>query len=126
MMVVLIIVGVLLGISIPAYQGYVQRAYRSDAHSGLLDIASRQERYVAQKNTYTGLISQTTDGLGMGRTTSEEGYYDMSVAACEGGTLAICYVITATAIGGQANDTDCATITYDNTGTKSGTTDDCW
>jgi type IV pilus assembly protein PilE len=62
----------------------------------------------------------------MGRTTSEEGHYDMGVAACDDGTLAICYVITATAIGGQANDTDCATITYDNVGTKSGTTDDCW
>jgi type IV pilus assembly protein PilE len=124
-MIVIVIVGVLLGISVPAYQGYVLRSHRADGHSSLLDIAARQERFVAQNNTYTTEIS-AANGLGLGRTTSPEGYYNMSVAACGGGTIANCYVITATAAGRQVNDTDCLTITYDSAGTKSGTTAECW
>jgi type IV pilus assembly protein PilE len=65
-------------------------------------------------------------GLGLGRITSREGYYNMTVAACATGTIATCYLITATAAGRQTNDTACLTITYDSTGVKSGTTADCW
>ena len=124
-MIVLIIVGVLLGISLPAYQGYVLQSHRADGQSALLDIAARQERFVAQNNTYTAEVSAVT-GLGMGRITSREDYYNMTVAACGTGTLATCYLITATAAGTQANDTDCLIITYDSAGVKSGTTADCW
>jgi Tfp pilus assembly protein PilE len=42
------------------------------------------------------------------------------------GTIATCYLITATAADTQVNDTDCTTITYDSAGVKSGTTADCW
>jgi type IV pilus assembly protein PilE len=125
LMIVLVIIGVLLGISLPAYQGYVLRSHRADAQSALLDIASRQERFVAQNNTYTAEISAVT-GLGLGRITSQEGYYNMTVAACGTGTIATCYLITATAAGTQVNDTGCTTITYDSAGVKSGTTADCW
>jgi len=124
-MIVVVIVGILMAISLPAYQGYVLRSHRADAHASLLDIASRQERFVAQNNSYTTEISANT-GLGIGRTTSREGYFNMTVAACGGGAIANCYLITATATGGQANDTDCVTITYDSTGAKSGTTTECW
>jgi type IV pilus assembly protein PilE len=125
LMIVLIIVGVLTGISLPAYQGYVLQSHRADAQSALLDIASRQERFVAQNNTYTAEVSAAT-GLGLGRITSREGYYNMTVAACGTGTIATCYLITATAAGTQVNDADCLTITYDSAGVKSGTTADCW
>jgi prepilin-type N-terminal cleavage/methylation domain-containing protein len=66
LMIVVIIIGVLVGISLPAYQGYVLRSHRTDAHSYLLDIAARQERFVAQRNTYTTDIAADT-GLNMGR-----------------------------------------------------------
>ena len=125
LMIVVIIIGVLLGISIPAYRDYVVRSHRADAQAALLDIAARQERFVAQNNTYTTELSAGT-GLNLGRTTSAEGYYNMSVAACAGGSIATCYVVTATATGSQASDSECATITYDSAGNKSGTTADCW
>ncbi len=119
------IVGILLAISLPSYRDYIQRGKRSDGQTALLDIASRQERFVAQNNRYTTRIRQD-NGLGTGTTASQEGHYNMSAAACADGTIATCYVITATAIGGQADDLDCATMTYDSTGTRSGTTEDCW
>jgi type IV pilus assembly protein PilE len=125
LLIVIVIIGVLLSITVPAYNGYVQESRRADAQAALLDIAARQERFVAQNNTYTTEISGGT-GLGLGRTTSAEGYYNMSVAACAGGTIATCYVITATGVGSQAKDSDCTTITYDSAGTKSGATANCW
>jgi len=83
LMIVVVIVGILLAISVPAYQGYVLRSHRADGHASLVDIAARQERFVAQNNTYTTEISANT-GLGIGSTTSREGYYNMTVGACGG------------------------------------------
>lgn len=126
LMIVIVIVGILLGISLPYYQGYVLRGHRADAHASLVDIAARQERFVAQNNTYTTEISANT-GLGLGSTTTREGHYNLEVAACAGGTIANCYLITANAAGGQANDTECVSITYDSTGARGGTTaGECW
>ncbi len=124
LMIVVMIVGILLAIALPSYQDYVLKSHRADGHASLVDIAARQERFIAQSNTYTTEISANS-GLGIGRTTSREGYFDMTVGACAGGTIATCYLITATANGGQAND-ECLTITYDSAGVKSGTTADCW
>jgi type IV pilus assembly protein PilE len=124
-MIVVVIIGILLAIALPSYQGYTLRSHRADAHASLVDIAARQERFVAQNNTYTTEISANT-GLGIGSTTSREGYYNMTVSACGGGTIATCYVVTATATGSQVNDTACVAITYDSTGERSGTTADCW
>lgn len=124
-MIALVIAAVLYTIALPAYTDYVTRSHRADAHAALLDISARQERFMAQNNTYTTEISGAT-GLGMGSTTSGSDYYNMSVAACAGETIAVCYVVTATAAGSQAADTDCATITYTSRGVKSGTTANCW
>ena len=125
LMIVVVIVGILLAISVPAYQGYVLRSHRADGQASLVDIAARQERFVAQNNTYTTEISANT-GLGIGSTTSREGYYNMTVGACGGGAIATCYLVTATATGSQANDADCLIITFDSAGVRSGTTNDCW
>ena len=126
LMVVVAIVGILAGIGMPAYQAHMLKAHRADAQGDLLDIAARQERFMAQNNTYTNDISGA-GGLNLGSATSREGYYDLTVGICGVGiTLATCYLLNAKAIGGQANDTDCADITYRSTGVKSGTTGECW
>ena len=121
LMIVVAIAGILAGIAIPAYQSHILKSHRADAQTILLDMAARQERFIAQRNNYTTDIS-TDAGLNLGRTTSREGYYNLTVVA-----NATSYVLTATAIGGQANDTDCAIITFSSTGVKSGTTPgECW
>jgi type IV pilus assembly protein PilE len=124
LMIVVVIVGILMAIAMPAYQGYVLRSHRTDAHSSLLDIAARQERHVAQFNRYADVITATDlTGLNMAAD-SKEGYYTLAAAACAGGVIANCYTITATAVGGQLNDTDCLAITYNSVGTK--TPAACW
>jgi len=123
LMIVVIIIGILMSIALPSYRDYVLRSHRTEAHSSLVDIAARQERFVAQRNTYTTEIAANT-GLNMGVVTSPEGYYTLGVAACATGTIATCYLITATATGSQLNDTGCTAITYDSTGTKGPAA--CW
>jgi type IV pilus assembly protein PilE len=126
LMIVVAIIGILVGIGMPAYQNHMLKAHRADAQAELLDMAARQERFIAQNNSYTLLVSEAA-GLNLGRTTSREGYYDLTVTACGGG-IATCYLLTAaaTAASGQTNDTDCLAITYSSTGAKSGTTGECW
>ena len=123
LMIVVAIIGILAGIGIPAYQNHMLKAHRADAQTVLLDLAARQERFIAQNPAgyATDISGSGVNGLNLGRTTSREGYYDLTVAA-----NATSYLLTATATGGQANDTDCATITFSSAGVKSGTTRDCW
>ena len=123
LMIVVIIIGVLMAISLPSYRDYVLRSHRTDAQSSLVDIAARQERFVAQRNTYTTEISADT-GLNLGSTNSKENYYTLETEACATGTIATCYLITATAAGTQANDTGCTELTYDSAGTKGPAA--CW
>ena len=125
LMIVVAIIGLLIGIAIPAYQSHMLKAHRADAQGILLDMAARQERFITQNNTYTTNVSANT-GLNLGSTVSKEGYYNLSAAACGGGTIASCYLLTATATGGQTNDTDCLTLSYSSAGVKSGTTGECW
>jgi len=124
LMIVVVIIGILMAISVPAYRDYVMRSHRTDAHSSLLDIAARQERHVAQYNRYADVITADGEtGLNMAAN-SKEGYYTLAAAACAGGLIANCYLITATAVGGQADDTDCPSLTYNSVGTK--TPAACW
>ena len=123
LMIVVVIVGILMAISVPAYQGYVMRSHRTDAHSSLLDIAARQERFVAQRNTYTTVIAANT-GLNMGDANSAEGYYTLTVSNAPCANIANCYTIIAAAAGSQVNDTDCDPISYNSAGTK--TPAACW
>ena len=125
LLMALAIAGILFAVALPAYNDYVVRSHRADAHGALLDISARQERFMAQNNTYTTEV-QGAGGLNMGTSTSSAEYYDMSVAACGTGDISTCYVVTATARGSQVGDTDCLSITYDSLGQKSGTTAECW
>ncbi|MFT6030172.1 MAG: type IV pilus assembly protein PilE, partial [Oleiphilaceae bacterium] len=57
-----------------------------------------------------------------------EGYYTLSVtnAGCSGPPFS-CFTVTATAIGVQAADTDCATLSVNNLGQKMSTGGGkCW
>ena len=121
LMIVVAIIGLLAGIAIPMYQSHILRSHRADAQTVLLDLAARQERFIAQSPAgyATDISGSGANGLNLGRTTSREGYYNLTMAA-----NASSYLLTATATGGQANDTDCTTITFSSTGVKS--PGECW
>ncbi len=123
-MIVVAIIGILLAIALPSYQDTLQKGRRSDGMSALLDASNRQGQFMLDRSTYT---SDMTDlGFAANPYISEEGYYSIAAAACGSGTLATCYVLTATAgaSSAQARDTGCTSLVLDSTGAK--TPNECW
>ena len=104
LMMAVAIIAIVASIAYPAYQDQVRKTRRSQGQALLLEIAGHMERYYYDNGAYT------TDLTDLGYATasnvpSEAGYYTVSVnpatAACP---VASCYVLTATAQGGQAPD----------------------
>jgi type IV pilus assembly protein PilE len=123
MLIVVAIAGILASVAYPQYTEYVKRAARSDAMVLLLDAANKQEQYYADNRSYTNDLSLINVP-----TTSENGYFTISVDVPDAGTS---FTITATAAAGAvAGDTACTTFTITDTGIKGSTgtsdTDDCW
>ena len=80
LMMVVAIVGILFAIALPSYRSYTQRSHRADGQSMLVDISAREERFLAQNNTYTTDVTSAA-GLSLGTATSPRGYYTLTVAA---------------------------------------------
>lgn len=119
LMIVVVIVGILASIAIPAYGRYVMRAKRTDATSALLQIAAAQERFYLQNNTYSG------DPAALGIAGTPDNLYALTIT----GANAAGYTATATAQGSQAADTDCATFSINQLGQRTATGADgdaCW
>jgi len=119
-MIVVVIIGVLAAIAMPAYQEFVKQARRADAKHALLAIQLNQEKWRANNSAYSSTIG---DVWGSG-TTSLDGYYDLIVS---GGT-GTQYSATAAPIGAQSGD-DCGTFAINASGEdiSSGNADsDCW
>jgi type IV pilus assembly protein PilE len=144
LLIAVAIVALLAAIAVPNYTQYVERARRSDATTGITKIAAELERCYTQFSAYNNagctfgfasngaLINATYAGLTAG-IVSEEGDYDLTIAAVAGSTAAQSYQLTATATadGSQANDANCVTFTLTHLGQKNSTpgpetTTNCW
>lgn len=53
LMIVVVVLGILAAIAYPNYRQYAARAKRTEARAALLQIATNQERFYLQNNTYT-------------------------------------------------------------------------
>jgi type IV pilus assembly protein PilE len=123
------IVAVLATIAVTGYTSQVQKSRRTDARNALLDLAGREEKLFSTANAY----SQTPSDLGYGAVGTSfpisvgSGYYTVSASVPN---PSVSYVVTATAIGIQASDTQCATLSVDQTGaqtsTGGATSSTCW
>ena len=130
LMITVAIVAILAAVAYPTYRSYVMRSNRVEAQNALLQIQVAQEKFFLQHNRYattntelTNAPGDATPGLGM-RSTTEHGYYTLSLAPGPGGSVNG-YTATATATGGQAQDTDCPTFSITHTGVRSPSTG-CW
>jgi type IV pilus assembly protein PilE len=121
-MVTVVIVSILASIAIPAYTSQIRKSRRTEARTALLDLAGREERYLATNNHY----SNTAADLGYGAlpTAVASGYYSLDVAVVAGdSTTAPTFTATATPVGGkgQDKDSDCQAFTLTSTGAQSST-----
>ena len=117
-MIVVAIIGIISAIAYPAYGRYVIDARRADGISALLTGMQAMERCRATNYSYTGCAG----GLA---TTSEENFYSLAAS----NITATTFTLTATAQGVQANDTDCPSLTIDQTSQRGPLVDGdapCW
>ncbi|MEJ2670434.1 MAG: type IV pilin protein [Gammaproteobacteria bacterium] len=119
LMVVIAIVALLAAVGVPAYTSQINKAYRADAQSALMQLASAMERYRTINNTYNG----TADGSGVPVSTffpdqapldSSQKYYTLRITITNSGNG---YTVTAAPISGTRMDGDWS-FTLASTGLK--------
>jgi type IV pilus assembly protein PilE len=135
LMVTVAIVATLATIAVTSYRKYVMRANRTEARNALLAMASAQEKYYLQNNTYAvDMADAPPTGLGIA-TPTPSGWYRLTLTGVGGLPTpdATGFTATATAVGSQAQDADCAVFTVNSqqaqTATNSAGTDNsavCW
>jgi type IV pilus assembly protein PilE len=121
LLIVVAIVAILATVAVGSYRQYVRRANRVDATSALLRLSAQQERFYLQHSRYATTPEELADppSAGLGISGTQNGYYDLAVAAGPDGA-ATGYIATATASSGSAqrDDEDCRTFSIDQTGQR--------
>jgi type IV pilus assembly protein PilE len=130
LMIAVVVVSILAAIALPSYQNSIRKSRRTEAKTALMDIAGREEKLYSTTNAYGSAASDvgysTFNPIG-------HGYYKIETPDLSGG--AGTFTLTATAIGSQTQDTECAQLivnqagvqsTKDSSGTDNSTTSSCW
>lgn len=110
LLVVMVVVGLLAAISIPAYRNYGMRANRADAKAALLATAGALERCMTRFNSYA-----EDDGCEVVLPVmSPEGKYEISAET----QTATTFELLAVPQGPQADDKKCGTFTLNHANVK--------
>jgi type IV pilus assembly protein PilE len=119
LMVVVVIAGILLGVSVPSYLQQVRKSRRTEAKTALLDLAGREERYY---NTNNNVYIDGTTPANLGYTTYAtigNGYYSIQFQVPAPGIAAPSYLISATPItADQLKDLACLYFSVDSNGVQ--------
>lgn len=122
LMIVVVIIGILTAVAYPNYRVYAAKAKRNEAKAALLQIATLQERFYLQNNTYTCDMTQLGFNA-VGPVLSDTGSYLVAVGPCNANTY------TAAAIYQKADAElgKCGAFVIDGSGAKnSAPYGDCW
>ena len=82
LMIVVVIIGIMAMIAYPNYSQFVARAKRTEAKAALLKIATNQERFYLQNNSYTTDMMQLGFPVGAAFI-SDSDSYSISVTAAD-------------------------------------------
>ncbi len=105
LMIVVVVIGILAMIAIPAYNDSVSKGRRTDAKSTLTSIAAKQEQYFMDNKTYTADLSK----LGAS-SDSIDGHYTITATA-----TTTTFTLTATP---DNSDPKCANFTLTESGIR--------
>ena len=129
LMVVVAVLAVLAGIAYPLYTNQTQKARRADAKVALENIAAAQERFYTINGNYAVTLSSLQVSAELQGGSSEEGYYDITVALTGGSDQTFTVTAQPDSSGAQAGDAGkCTTFTINQLGVKdsTGTESNCW
>jgi type IV pilus assembly protein PilE len=137
LMITMVVASILMTIAFPMYLHQIRESRRTDVRSALLDLASREERYYAINNVYTGTASNVGyTGWGSGSPIGSGYYYLVQptvTAATTSAPAGFTLVAKPVSGKGQDRDSDCQIFTVTQTGqetsTNSATADSssiCW
>ncbi len=121
LMIVITIVGLLASVALPKYREHVIQSRRSEARSAIEEIRNLQYEFFQNYKRY-GTLAEINQA-----TTTPGGYYQLGVTA-----NLLRFSATATAIGNQASDQECAVFSLTSVDTfisynaSSSQTYDCW
>lgn len=129
LMVTVLIITILTIIAVPSYTSQVRKSHRTEAKSILMDLAAREERYMATNGVY----SNTASDLGLsGWGSMGSGYYSIakptvtaagpSTAIAAGTPATFLFTATATTVGNQVNDTQCYSMSINQAGLQTSAT----
>ncbi len=125
LMIVVVVLSILAAVAYPNYQEFVARAKRNEAKAALLRLATNQERFYLNNNTFTAdvtLLGFTSEDGGNTHIT-ENAYYVIEVT----GANASNFTATATYRFGEPEVSKCREFTIDGRGDKtSDPAADCW
>jgi len=131
-LVIVIVAGILLGLAVPSYQGYIQRSDRTDATVALQQISGSQERFYLQQGRYASNAELGAVGFPAAKT--ERGLYRLSIAPHRSG-LSVGYTARAVAVATakQSADSNCRTFSINelghrgvNDGYNPTVVEECW
>ncbi len=122
LLIVVVIIGILAAIAYPNYQQYSARSKRPEAISALLQIATNQERFYLQNNTYTTDMTNLGFGSATNYLTGSESYR-VSVTSATAND----FPATATWQMGGDEANKCNSFTIDGRGNRTSEPyTDCW
>lgn len=122
LMIVVVIVTILLSIAIPMYVHQIRESRRTDARSGLLELAAREERYLDTSNAYSNTATQLGyTGFGASYPIGNGQYYYISSVTVVNTATPPTFTLVASPISGKGQDldTDCASFTVTSAGQQS-------
>jgi type IV pilus assembly protein PilE len=121
LMIVVVVLSILVAVGYPQYQEFTARAQRNEARAALLMLATNQERFYLNNNTFTADLTQL--GFSASPATTENGYYQIQVTAADASN----FTATATYLRGGSEAGKCASFTIDGRGSKTSAPDaNCW
>lgn len=129
LMVTIAVGAILATIAVSSYTSQIRKSRRTEARTALLDLASREERFMSTNSVYSDVQAdlgyQTTAyPMALG-----SGYYELKAKPLVDNTAnPPTFTITATPVAGKGQDKDaeCQSFGINEKGTQTATNATCW